>query len=136
MLVRGTMLSNTVSSEEWENLTLEAANQLRERILEVDKRRLNQWNEILEGFKPFAYAITDEKAGPIFKQKQLPKVFLDTVKWDILHLCMEAEYADIVKPAFFPHWRFTIWKDISHVDFPGTFQMASLLFTRCGQQAF
>lgn len=109
------------SSEEWENLTLEAANQLRERIVEIDKRRLNQWNEILEVVKPFAYAITDEKAGPIFKQKQLPKVFLDTVKWDILHLCMEAEYADIVKPAFFSSLAFYYLEGHFPCGFSGNF---------------
>jgi hypothetical protein len=31
----------------------------------------------------------------------LPEIFEDTVRWDILHVCMEAEYADVSPPGFF-----------------------------------
>ena len=35
------------------------------------------------------------------RENNLPKVFEDTVQWDILGVCMEAEYADIFQPGFY-----------------------------------
>jgi hypothetical protein len=37
----------------------------------------------------------------VVAEHDLPKVFLDTVDWDILNLCMEAEYADVYPPGFY-----------------------------------
>ncbi|MDO1583075.1 hypothetical protein [Rhizobium oryzicola] len=89
------------ASGDWESLTMEAANQLRERIFEVNKERLNKWNEIRDVVKPFSDALVSDKIGSVTQSKKLPQVFADCVRWDIFHLCMEAEYSDIVKPGFF-----------------------------------
>jgi hypothetical protein len=35
------------------------------------------------------------------QERTLPPVFGRTVQWDLLHLCMEAEYADVYPPGFF-----------------------------------
>jgi hypothetical protein len=45
------------STSDWGNLTLEAANQLRERIGEKSRERLNQWNAILKIVKPLSDAL-------------------------------------------------------------------------------
>jgi hypothetical protein len=42
-----------------------------------------------------------EKTRAVAETHALPKVFEDTVQWDVLHLCMEAEYADVYPPGFF-----------------------------------
>ncbi len=89
------------SSLDWENLCLEAANQLRERILERSKERFNQWGEVAREVKPVAEALVQRKVAAVVREHQLPKVFVDTVNWDIVHLCMEAEYADVFPPAFY-----------------------------------
>lgn len=89
------------SASDWENLTLEAANQLRERIREKSKERLNQWNSVLKTVKPFSDALVDDKVSIVVAFNGLPGDFIRCVKWDIFHLCMEAEYSDIVDPAFF-----------------------------------
>ncbi|MEW6344132.1 MAG: hypothetical protein AB1704_26035 [Pseudomonadota bacterium] len=90
-----------VSSLDWENLRLEAANQLRSRILEVAPGRFQQWNAIIRRMKLVSEPLVREKTASVVAFNQLPTAFEQTVHWDILHLLMEAEHADIVPPGFY-----------------------------------
>jgi len=78
-----------------------ASNEYRQRLAERSPERFRKWNEIVVEVKPFAQALVREKVESVVKEHDLPKVFVDTVDWDILHLCMEAEYADIYPPGFY-----------------------------------
>lgn len=89
------------SSTGWENLCLEAANQYRERLYEIAPTRLDTWNEVVGGVKPIAQALVRTKIASIVAEHSLPKVFVDTVDWDILHVLMEAEFADVFPPGFY-----------------------------------
>ena len=89
------------SSPEWEHLCLEAANQYRERLVERSPEQFKKWNDIAVEIRPSALALVAEKTKQVIQENNLPKAFLDTVNWDIAHLCMEAEYADIYPPGFF-----------------------------------
>jgi hypothetical protein len=89
------------SSPEWENLCLEAANQYRARLAERSPERLEKWNDLVAELKPVTMALVNEKTRQVIQENDLPKTFLDAVNWDILHLCMEAEYADVYQPGFF-----------------------------------
>lgn len=89
------------SSVEWENLCLEAANQYRERLVEASPSSFARWNEVVALVKPVSQALVREKTADVVAREGLPKVFLDTVDWDILHLCMEAEFSDVREPGFY-----------------------------------
>lgn len=89
------------SSPEWEELCMEAARQYRARLQESSSIELKKWNDILEIVKPASQALVCEKTKSAIKENNLPKVFLDNVDWDILHLCMEAEFADVYPPGFY-----------------------------------
>jgi hypothetical protein len=89
------------ASVEWGNLLLEAANQYRERLLERSKERFIKWNEIVDEVKPVTTTLVRRKVKAVCARHDLPRVFVDTVEWDILHLCMEAEYADVYPPGFY-----------------------------------
>jgi hypothetical protein len=89
------------SSLEWENLCLEAANQFRERLVERSKERYRLWNDIVNEIKKTTEPFVHRKIQPVVNKYNLPKVFADTVNWDILHVCMEAEYADVFPPAYY-----------------------------------
>ena len=89
------------SSPEWEELCLEAANQYRGRLLGKSAIEFSKWNERVSAIRPITKALVREKTKDVITDHQLPKVFLNTVDWDILHLCMEAEYADVYPPGFF-----------------------------------
>ena len=89
------------STIEWENLCLEAQNQYRMRLLEKNKDRYRQWNDVVEMLKPTTIPFVQHKIEATVKQHDLPKVFEDTVQWDILGVCMESEFADVYPPGFF-----------------------------------
>jgi len=89
------------SSIEWENLCLEASNQYRMRLLEKSQERYNQWNELVDQLKPVTEALVRRKIEAVVRENNLPKVFEDTVQWDILGVCMEAEYADVYPPGYY-----------------------------------
>jgi len=89
------------SSTNWENLCLEAANQYCERLVERSPDRFSAWNDVANDVKPSVVALVAEKAAHVVAAHALPKVFVDTVNWDILHLAMEAEFADVYPPGFY-----------------------------------
>lgn len=89
------------SSLEWENLCLEAANQYCERLVERSRERFRMWNEIVDELKPLTMPFVQRKIETVVREHELPKVFEDTVQWDILHLCMEAEYGDVYPPGYY-----------------------------------
>jgi hypothetical protein len=89
------------SSPEWEELCMEAADQYRARLQERSPEKLEKWNDIVDIVKPASQALVREKTQKVIQEYHLPKEFLDTVDWDILHLCMESEFADIYPPGFY-----------------------------------
>ncbi len=91
----------TCSSPEWQDMILEASNRYCEKLAENSQKRFQKWNEIVISLRPVTRTLVEEKTKKVIQENDLPKIFLDTVNWDILHLCMEAEYADVYPPGFF-----------------------------------
>jgi len=89
------------ASAEWEDVTLEAANQYRERLFEKSMERFNLWNEIVAEIKTYVVPLVEKKTKKVAAENNLPEVFSHAVRWDILHLCMESEYADVHPTGFF-----------------------------------
>jgi hypothetical protein len=85
----------------WENLCLEAANGYCEKLARQSPERFEKWNDIVDEIKPVTQALVREKTEEVVEANELPEIFLNCVDWDILHLCMEAEYADVCPPGFF-----------------------------------
>jgi hypothetical protein len=88
-------------SDAWRLLCEEAANQYRSRLAERNMERFSEWNTIVREIKKVTIPLVLQKAKGVIDTDSLPKGFIDSVQWDILHLCMEAEYADIFPPGFF-----------------------------------
>ena len=89
------------SSVEWVNHCLEASNEYRERLLERSKERFDQWNDIVAQLRPVTEPFVRTKIESVVREHGLPKVFEDMVQWDILGVCLEAEYADVYPPGFY-----------------------------------
>lgn len=85
------------SALEWENLCLEATNQFCER----SPVRFKEWNRITEKVKATTVPLVRRKIKPVVDEHGLPKEFEDTVQWDVLGVCMEAEYADVHQPGWY-----------------------------------
>src|SRR5215472_11130891 len=88
-------------SAEREDLWLEMANEYRQRLREQSKEGLARWNEIVRGLKKTLIPFVRGKVEPVVREHHLPKAFEHTVQWDILHACMETEYADVYPPSFY-----------------------------------
>jgi hypothetical protein len=89
------------SGEDWRELLQEAVNQFAERLVELDRNRFNQWNALVDELKAASVPLVTQKIAGVVAAFELPKAFSMTVQWDILHACLEAEYADIFPPAFY-----------------------------------
>ncbi len=89
------------SDLEWQDLGIHAANQLCERILERSKERFQRWNDICIEMKKTTEPFVRKKIAAVVREFELPPIFEHSVQWDILHLCMEAEYADVFPPAYY-----------------------------------
>lgn len=89
------------SSAAWDDLLLEAANQYAARVSERNAERFEHWNAIIDLVKPVSTHLVRLKIADVMRIHKLPQVFEDCVQWDILHLCMEAEYSDVYPPGFF-----------------------------------
>ncbi|MFL6546539.1 MAG: hypothetical protein ACJ8LM_15360 [Candidatus Udaeobacter sp.] len=89
------------SSDEWLDLCLEAVNQYCERLVERSVDRFRKWNEVAIEVKRTTEPFVRRKIEQVVREHNLPPVFEHTVQWDMIHLCMEAEYADVYPPGFF-----------------------------------
>ena len=88
------------SSPAWEDIRLEAANTLRDKLGNVGKGLLNSWNDRVTAVKPLSEALVAEKALE-FPMPDIANSLRVEAGWDILHLCMECEYLDHIDPGFY-----------------------------------
>lgn len=89
------------SSTKWGNIQIEAGNALSSRVIAAKSERFHVWNDLVDNLKPLAVDLVGRKICSVVAEHKLPNAFRHTVEWDILHLLLEAEYSDIVKPTFF-----------------------------------
>jgi len=87
--------------EAWVDLCQDAANQYRARLAERNKERFREWNERVRELKNVTVPLVIRKTQKVVEENGLSKDFVDAVQWDILHLCMEAEYADVFPAGFY-----------------------------------
>jgi hypothetical protein len=93
--------TESCASLEWQNLCIEASNQYCERLVERSIERFKQWNTIVDNLKVITIPFVRGKVASVVRKERLPKIFEDMVQWDILHVCLEAEYADVYPPGFY-----------------------------------
>jgi hypothetical protein len=115
------------SSPGWEDLCLEAVNQYCERLLEKSKDRYNQWNDIVDEIKPVTAPFVRDKIAVVVRDNALPQVFEDTVQWDILHVCMEAEFADVFPPGYYASQAYWYMKGHFPCGWMGRFPQGKLI---------
>jgi hypothetical protein len=115
------------SSVEWEDLCLEAVSQYCERLIEKAKDQFNRWNEIATEVKKSTEPFVRRKTEAVVREHNLPPVFENMVQWDILHVCMEAEYADVYQPGFYASQAYWYVKGHFPCGWEGEFPKGNLL---------
>lgn len=98
---------------DWEDLCLDAANGYREQLMLVAKSQYQTMNEVVGLIKretePMIDALLERRAD----LRALPKVIHDTMRWDMVHLCVEAEFSDCLPPGFYASNSY--WYSVGHL---------------------
>lgn len=127
------------SSRPSEDAYLEAKNQLTAQLSAHHSALYGQWNSRVKEIKPLTeQLIRDKLATPGVRARTpngVEKVFLDTLRWDMLALCVACEYEDLVPISRYyellRHWylagRFPCgWLGEVPDDMEGAFQVGKL----------
>lgn len=56
---------------------------------------------MLQDVRPTVLELLRARVEPVAQEHGLPEPFVASVRWDVLNLCMESEYADVCPPGFF-----------------------------------
>jgi hypothetical protein len=88
-------------SDDWRDLQLEAANRYCEQLAKRSLERFRRWNVVALEVREVVIPFVENKTGAVIHANSLPKTFENSVRWDMIHLCMEAEFADVYPPGFF-----------------------------------
>lgn len=70
-------------------------------VMQRSKERCSKWLEIARELRSITGPIVAVKIENVVRDHNLPDSFAKNVQWDILCLCMEAEYADVFPPGFY-----------------------------------
>jgi hypothetical protein len=91
------------NSLDWRNLRLDMANEYRSQLRERSKEKFNKWNDAVDDVKKTLIPLIRIKIEPVVREHKLPKEFEGAVQWDMLHVCMETEYADVCPPGAYEY---------------------------------
>jgi hypothetical protein len=88
-------------SRKWGNCRLMARNTLDWATQTKNWSRGNEWNQIVEELKPPTESFVDNLLPKTSLPEQFRKTVTDNLRWDILLICLETEYTDVVNPIFY-----------------------------------
>ena len=89
------------ADEKWESICAEESNRIGSVVRAHSHERFNKWNDVANAVRPIVNDLLRRECASAMAKQALPKVFMDTVRWDIIHALLETEYADIYPPSFF-----------------------------------
>jgi hypothetical protein len=92
---------SSVEAGEWEELCMDAANGFSEQLAKVASSRFRTWNAKVEAIKKVSVPMISSLFSTRADLQPLPKVVQDSVQWDVLHVCLEAEFSDCLPPGFY-----------------------------------
>lgn len=90
-----------IGTLEWENYCLEHKNHLTESLFQRERAIFQKWNKVVREIKPKMSAAIGSRIEAIQDAYDLPKVFRDTVEWDILTALLEEQYSQYVPRYFY-----------------------------------
>ncbi len=93
--------SEQCGSDEWDALTLEAANRYREAIDRRDHERLQQWNMVADDVRQVVLPLVERRVRSLCAALGLPPIVESCIRWDLIHFGLECEFADVFPPGFF-----------------------------------
>lgn len=89
------------STPQWIGLCHDAVDAYCDRLQDRSPKDFARWNDVVLAVRPAVLDLVTEKTAGLVEKHNLPKEFRNAVGWDMLHLAMECEFADIYPPGFF-----------------------------------
>lgn len=87
-------------SHKWETCQLMARNAL-QRFTETNWNRSEEWNPLSDELRPLILSFVDSLLSTFPLKDRALKNVRDALSWDIMLICFEQEYRDLVKPFFY-----------------------------------
>lgn len=91
----------TRATEEWDEALLGGANQIRQGLGVQHNDRYQEWNAIVHEAMPSIQQLIAKKTAPTLSTVSLPPYFNAMVQGDIVHMCVEMAYVNIVPAGFY-----------------------------------
>lgn len=115
---------------EWYRVSQVAPNALTSALSSRFPLRYRTWNALVGAMLPVIGEIVDEKIARIVdvhRGAMDEEIFRDSIEWDLLHACMELEFADLIPVGFFS--QISSWYVKGHLPcgWSGTFPAGSLV---------
>jgi hypothetical protein len=77
----------------WEDITLEASNELTSYLHEKYMNQYTYWNQLIKEAKNFFEREIEPQLSLFIEKKNLDQSFVKCVEWDIINSIMEATYS-------------------------------------------
>jgi hypothetical protein len=88
-------------SRKWENCRLMARNALQRFVEQQNWGRRQDWNPLSDELRPKIVSFIEELLPKTGLPAEVTKKVKDNLSWDIMFICLEQEYSDVVKPFFY-----------------------------------
>jgi hypothetical protein len=88
-------------SHKWDNCKLMAKNALARFTEQASWERGQEWNPLAEELQPIVLSFVDTLLLNIPVSKKGHKNIREALSWDIVAICLEHEYRDVVEPFFY-----------------------------------
>jgi hypothetical protein len=92
---------NFYNSSKWKNCCLMARNALQRKVEQKSWERSQEWNNLAEDLYPhIALFVSSLVRGHSIPDK-FNSIVIPRLSWDIMGICFECEYMDLIEPFFF-----------------------------------
>ena len=88
-------------AHKWENCRLMARNALQGLLEERCWERTEDWNPLADELRPLIVAFCDRELPQKVASAEIVRKIKDDVAWDIMAICLEEEFKDVVEPFFY-----------------------------------
>jgi hypothetical protein len=96
-----TQAVESCTGEVWSAVQLQVKNRFAREVREKSYVRSEEWNGIAAELRKLIAIVATNSIAPIVKRFNLNPNFQGCVSWDMLMICLETEFSELVPPSFF-----------------------------------
>lgn len=89
------------ASDTWSSVQLQVKNRIAREVRQKSYARSEEWNDIAAELRTGIADIVAASVEPLGKRLGLKPDLQGAVSWDLLMICMETEFSDVIPPMFF-----------------------------------